>query len=743
MAQKKVVDAKSLVLIDAERKLFQADRALGEFISTLDDAQTALNLQVELDKERATRLSKIESQRASRWEKEQQLAITSQARQMEDLYALGTKQIEDAKKGHKIATKRIQEASGLTNAMIDQLEQTRQARFEERSEAVLELKSNLDFVRAEVATQAAKHVNRELEKQRQLEQDKESLIEQGKNPYVEFRRKEFEDEARARERRLRKAVEENKADLAASLMQEDELRQREQNEKHRQEVYEQQHRAEQGRSLIEKRQEEYIKEITTNHADLLDPSGRSARVDPSQVTLLPDRSLGLGQSTRLSSQQRHAIVDKLNQQLGVDKDDVGEYKRLIPKNMDNEMQEKGSKKSRKGSQSPKKGAKTSARLTAKREDGKEELQEAPTEAEEDDEDDNEENNGVFKEMMGPSIKRQDIPGANGIAQHINASKENQELWKLTQEVSTLGVSSDRLEEEEEDYEDHEEEFKSLVNPNSSSKLPSKIKSKSGKAGSGSGNSTPANLSVFEQKALEKKREEQRLRRELGVPQVAAGRVFEGASFVSKPSQLIFQDFVVGQVYRQRFVLTNASFTFNSFQLLDLTDQYIDFFTLTYQRPGRMSAGVSCSLDIEFHPHLNQDIETEVKFLTETGPISIPLKCYIRRCAPRVQQTELSFGDVILGQVMTLPIQIKNTEAIGSNFQVSIQYNDMNQHDNHSHDSAPLKSAFRVPHESMEASAIRNHAPSFDDTIHDGESEHDFANPARLKVNKISVYALWL
>ena len=52
--------------------------------------------------------------------------------------------------------------------------------------------------------------------------------------------------------------------------------------------------------------------------------------------------------------------------------------------------------------------------------------------------------------------------------------------------------------------------------------------------------------------------------------------------------------------------------------------------------GRVSAGVSCTIDIEFVPKVNEDIYTAIPFYSQTGPGAVPLKCLIRRCAPRVE-----------------------------------------------------------------------------------------------------------
>lgn len=55
------------------------------------------------------------------------------------------------------------------------------------------------------------------------------------------------------------------------------------------------------------------------------------------------------------------------------------------------------------------------------------------------------------------------------------------------------------------------------------------------------------------------------------PQVVAGREFKGIAFISKPDKIIFKDFTVGVPHTQTILLTNVSFSFNSFKLLPLND----------------------------------------------------------------------------------------------------------------------------------------------------------------------------
>ena len=54
-----------------------------------------------------------------------------------------------------------------------------------------------------------------------------------------------------------------------------------------------------------------------------------------------------------------------------------------------------------------------------------------------------------------------------------------------------------------------------------------------------------------------------------------------------------------------------------------TDEVKDFFEIMYTKPGRMSAGMTCAINITFHPKVNKDIIVELPFLVQhrTAPHS--------------------------------------------------------------------------------------------------------------------------
>jgi hypothetical protein len=124
------------------------------------------------------------------------------------------------------------------------------------------------------------------------------------------------------------------------------------------------------------------------------------------------------------------------------------------------------------------------------------------------------------------------------------------------------------------------------------------------------------LTKFEQDMMLKARE--RHKASIVKEQKCWGKTFKGASFISKPDKIVFKDFEIGRKYSQTIVLTNVSYTFNSYKLLPLDTDIKDLFEITYVPPGRMSAGITSNVTIQFTPQHNEDIISIFSILSETG-----------------------------------------------------------------------------------------------------------------------------
>ena len=112
-----------------------------------------------------------------------------------------------------------------------------------------------------------------------------------------------------------------------------------------------------------------------------------------------------------------------------------------------------------------------------------------------------------------------------------------------------------------------------------------------------------------------------------------------------PENVIFKDFSVGKVYQQRVVLTNGSYSFNSFKIEQLATRLREHFKIEYELPPRMSAGTSWPIVVHFSPHLNEDIEGDISILTETG--SFIIKLYALTKKVRATHFKVTLPSVIL------------------------------------------------------------------------------------------------
>ena len=78
--------------------------------------------------------------------------------------------------------------------------------------------------------------------------------------------------------------------------------------------------------------------------------------------------------------------------------------------------------------------------------------------------------------------------------------------------------------------------------------------------------------------------------------------------MSKPEEVLFSDFVVGETYAQNLNLTNVSYTINTLKLIGLSNNILDFITVQFTPPGHLSAlarqlGLLAKAALEKSPHL--------------------------------------------------------------------------------------------------------------------------------------------
>ena len=197
-------------LMEAERRLFEADRNINRFAETLEDTILAIATIKELDKEKALKLKNMEEQTNKRKAAEKQAEEEALALQTKEINDLKQKQLKITEKLQNDAKKALSQSHFKTRDVSMKIKEKNDAKQQDRVEAVLELKANQAAVRAEIATLAEKHVKKVAAAKQKLEDEKDALLAKGLNPYVEFRKKDLAEEAQRREKKMRDAVEKNK-----------------------------------------------------------------------------------------------------------------------------------------------------------------------------------------------------------------------------------------------------------------------------------------------------------------------------------------------------------------------------------------------------------------------------------------------------------------------------------------------------------------------------------------------------
>ncbi|GFO21947.1 cilia- and flagella-associated protein 74 [Plakobranchus ocellatus] len=176
---------------------------------------------------------------------------------------------------------------------------------------------------------------------------------------------------------------------------------------------------------------------------------------------------------------------------------------------------------------------------------------------------------------------------------------------------------------------------------------------------------PVGASKMDQEILKKTLE--RTREGIVITQVAAGREFTGCPFYSKPDVIHFKDFVVGKTYKKKVTLTNVSYTVNYIKFIDITERLKDFIKIHFDPPGQMSAGLTCDMIVTFTPMINEDLQGEVNFLTQTGPFHVPLICSTKKCDLVLDTKCVDFGTTVIGETLKRSFTLTNRGALGTKF----------------------------------------------------------------------------
>ncbi|XP_050178146.1 cilia- and flagella-associated protein 74 isoform X2 [Myiozetetes cayanensis] len=158
-------------------------------------------------------------------------------------------------------------------------------------------------------------------------------------------------------------------------------------------------------------------------------------------------------------------------------------------------------------------------------------------------------------------------------------------------------------------------------------------------------------------------------------QMVPGGEHKGCAFHSKPSCIHFKDFDVGQTYKKKIILTNASYSVNYCRLVGISECLKDFISVHFDPPGKMSSGMSCEFVVTFKPMVNESLEGEVLFVAQTGSFSVPLKCTVKSCVLALDKELIDFGSHVVGETISRTISLTNSGALGTRFKVQTSAGD--------------------------------------------------------------------
>ena len=151
------------------------------------------------------------------------------------------------------------------------------------------------------------------------------------------------------------------------------------------------------------------------------------------------------------------------------------------------------------------------------------------------------------------------------------------------------------------------------------------------------------------------------------PQITGGRVFKGPGFVSNPPKIVYKDFEIGKKMVLTVDIINVSYNFNSFHLLPLDDDIIDFFEIDYRPCGKIPAGISTKMKLTFTPLVNKDYKSYLRLKSETGMCEIPIECYCKKCLISFESENINYGEVILGQEIIKQLNVINDGALNCKY----------------------------------------------------------------------------
>jgi hypothetical protein len=212
-----------------------------------------------------------------------------------DLWNEECQRKESAAKRHgSLGKQRLKEKQKAIAEKQGQVEEVRESRFQHDAQKVLQLKGSIDKINRQINGQNEARRKKQHKIQEEHAARKRDLLNEGKNPYEEWRKEDIQADKERQVAELRAKQELRNEKLIKQLIKEDKSYKAKQALLKEKREVQDKFQKEMGNYAREKRVAAYIRKVTIGNVDVLDPTGTAIRIDASKVTVQKTHGFGLG-----------------------------------------------------------------------------------------------------------------------------------------------------------------------------------------------------------------------------------------------------------------------------------------------------------------------------------------------------------------------------------------------------------------------------------------------------------------
>jgi|Transcript_116949 hypothetical protein len=195
---------------------------------------------------------------------------------------------------HALGKRRLKAAQIQIAEKQRQAEEVRESKFQHDAQRVLQLKESVDKINRQINGQNESRKKKHQKVQQEREQRKRDMLNEGKNPYEEWRKEEIAADKDKQEQLLKQKTIMRNEKLVEQLLREDKRYKEQRKVLQEKRETEDKFQKEMGNYAREKRIANYIRKVTIGNVDVLDPTGTAIRIDASKVTVQKTHAFGLG-----------------------------------------------------------------------------------------------------------------------------------------------------------------------------------------------------------------------------------------------------------------------------------------------------------------------------------------------------------------------------------------------------------------------------------------------------------------